>query len=64
MEKPYKAQNTIIGAGIAGLTAAIELIEKRQTVILIERDMPENLGGLQRNLLVGCFILILLNKKD
>jgi len=57
MEKSYKAQNTIIGAGIAGLTAAIELIEKGQTVILIERDMPENLGGLAKESFGGMFYI-------
>jgi predicted oxidoreductase len=35
----------IIGAGLAGLVAANELIEKGRRVILLDQESPQNLGG-------------------
>jgi predicted oxidoreductase len=42
----YKAQNLIIGGGIAGLVTALELIESGQSVVLVDSDSRERFGGL------------------
>jgi len=38
----------IIGAGIAGLVAAFECLERNKTVTIIDRHTAENVGGLAR----------------
>ena len=38
----------IIGAGLAGIVAAIELMENGKQVLLIDRDGPDKLGGLAK----------------
>ncbi len=55
--KTYNANTTIIGAGIAGLTAAIELLEAGKTVILLDREKSENLGGLAKESFGGMFYI-------
>jgi len=35
----------IAGAGIAGITAAIEALDRGRRVILLDRDIEENFGG-------------------
>ena len=39
------ADVVIAGAGIAGVAAAIEALERGRRVILVDRDVEENLGG-------------------
>lgn len=39
----------IIGAGLAGLTAALELLDQNQRVLILDRDVPAHLGGLARH---------------
>ena len=41
-------QTVIAGGGIAGLVCALELLQNDQTVIVVDRDTPERLGGLAR----------------
>ena len=36
----------IVGAGLAGIVCALELLRAGKNVALIDRDMPERLGGL------------------
>ena len=53
-----KAQTTevvIIGAGIAGIVCALELLEQGRRVLLLDRDVPEKLGGLARESMGGMF---------
>ncbi|MGH8865741.1 MAG: FAD-dependent oxidoreductase, partial [Burkholderiales bacterium] len=38
----------IAGAGLAGITAAIEALARGRRVLLIDRDTEDNLGGLAR----------------
>ncbi len=38
----------IAGAGLAGITAAIEALNRGRRVLLLDRDTEENLGGLAR----------------
>ncbi len=45
----------IIGAGIAGIVCALELLEQGRRVLLIDRDQPEKLGGLARESMGGMF---------
>ncbi|MEM6264327.1 MAG: FAD-binding dehydrogenase [Bacteroidota bacterium] len=53
MEKPV----LIIGGGIAGISAAIELLDRNQAVIMFDRDTRENLGGLARWSMGGLFFV-------
>ncbi|HLA33941.1 MAG TPA: FAD-binding dehydrogenase [Rhodocyclaceae bacterium] len=47
----------IVGGGIAGLCAALELIEADRSVILLERDLPQHLGGLAKESFGGMFLV-------
>ncbi|MCL7962162.1 MAG: FAD-dependent oxidoreductase, partial [marine benthic group bacterium] len=44
----YQADVIVIGAGIAGVSAALEAIERGRHVLLLDRDIEANLGGLAR----------------
>src|SRR5512137_405066 len=44
----YQSDVIVIGAGIAGVTAAIELLERGRRVLLLDRDVEENMGGLAK----------------
>ena len=44
----YSADVIVIGAGIAGVTAAIELLNRGRRVLLLDRDAEENMGGLAK----------------
>ena len=44
----YSAEVIVIGAGIAGVTAAIELLDRGRRVLLLDRDTEENMGGLAK----------------
>lgn len=56
-EKTYKADIVIIGGGISGITAAIELLNANKKVIIIERDLEENFGGLAKESFGGMFFI-------
>ena len=45
-ECEYVSPVLVIGGGIAGISAAIELLDKNQTVLLIDRDREEKFGGM------------------
>ncbi|MDX1905924.1 MAG: FAD-binding dehydrogenase [Bacteroidia bacterium] len=45
----------IIGGGLAGLTAALELLDQGLRVILVDRNGPDRLGGLARWAMGGIF---------
>ena len=40
--------NIIVGGGLAGITAAIELLDNNKEVLIIDRDVEENFGGLAK----------------
>jgi uncharacterized protein len=44
----YAADVVVIGAGIAGVTAAIELLQRGRSVLLLDRDAETNMRGLAR----------------
>ncbi len=57
IDKTYQAHTVIIGGGIAGITAAIELLNANKKVIIIERDLEENFGGLAKESFGGMFFI-------
>ena len=55
--KEYKADAVIVGGGIAGITAAIELMNEGQKVLVVDRDVEEELGGLAKWSFGGMFFV-------
>jgi predicted oxidoreductase len=47
----------VVGAGIAGLVATLELLEHGRDVILLDRCKPEEVGGLAREAFGGMFMV-------
>jgi predicted oxidoreductase len=47
----------VVGAGIAGLVTALELIDHGRSVILLDRCHPHELGGLAREAFGGMFMV-------
>ena len=45
----HSADVAIAGAGIAGIAAAVEALDRGRRVILVDRDLEDNLGGLARD---------------
>jgi len=45
----YQADVIVVGAGIAGVAAAIEALGRGRRVLLLDRDVEANLGGLARH---------------
>ena len=43
-----KHKNIIVGGGLAGITTAFELLDNDKPVLLIDRDLKENFGGLAK----------------
>ena len=56
-DAPYKADVVIIGGGLAGIVAAIELLDQNRRVLLVERAAEERLGGLARVSFGGIFLV-------
>lgn len=52
-----KADVIIIGAGLAGIVTAIDLLSAGKKVLLLDRDVEENLGGLARESFGGMFFV-------
>ena len=44
----YQSDVVVIGAGIAGVAAAIDLLDRGRRVLLIDRDAEANMGGLAK----------------
>ncbi|RLD21248.1 MAG: FAD-binding dehydrogenase [Bacteroidetes bacterium] len=55
--KKYHADVIIIGGGIAGITAAIELMNDGKSVVLLDRDHEKELGGLAKLSFGGMFFV-------
>ena len=49
------AEVLIVGAGIAGIVCALELLDQGRRVLLLDRDQPDKLGGLARESFGGMF---------
>jgi uncharacterized protein len=56
-EKIYKADVVIAGGGIAGIIAALELLDYGKKVILIDRDEEKEFGGLANWAFGGMFFV-------
>ncbi len=57
MERDIEADAIVVGGGIAGICAALELLDAGRTVALFERDTAENFGGLARESFGGMFLV-------
>ena len=57
MANEYQCDTVIIGGGIAGITAAIELLNANQHVIMIDRDKESNFGGLAKESFGGMLMV-------
>ena len=47
----------IVGGGLAGITAALELLDHNLKVVIIDRDSKQNFGGLAMNALGGMTLI-------
>ena len=47
----------VIGGGIAGICAALELLEANRHVLLLDRDKAESFGGLAKESFGGIFLV-------
>ncbi len=52
-----QADVVIAGAGLAGLVAAHELLGRGKSVLLLDKDVPENLGGLAKESFGGVHLI-------
>jgi uncharacterized protein len=51
-------QNVIVvGGGLAGIVAALEIAEQEQKVLILDRDIAENFGGLAKESFGGMFFV-------
>src|SRR3954454_22769870 len=53
----HMADVIVVGGGIAGLVATLELLEHGRDVLLIDRCKPEEVGGLAREAFGGMFMV-------
>ncbi len=51
----YHADVIIVGAGLAGIVTAIELLHQQKKVLLLDRDEPKEIGGLAKWSFGGMF---------
>ena len=57
MSNKYQGDIVIIGGGLAGLAAAIELLDHEKKVIILERDKQEKIGGLAKESFGGIMMV-------
>lgn len=57
MSKRYESDVAIIGGGLAGLAAACELLDNKRKVLILERDLPDKLGGLAKESFGGVMMV-------
>ncbi len=53
----YQADVVIVGGGISGIVAALELLDAGRSVILLDRDVEAELGGLANWSFGGMFFV-------
>ena len=47
-QKHYQSDAIVAGGGLAGIVTALELLDRNQHVLVLERDQEGNLGGLAK----------------
>jgi len=52
-----KSDAVVIGGGLAGICAALELLDAGRSVTILDRDNEENFGGLARESFGGIFVV-------
>ena len=58
MSQPtHRAEVVIAGGGLAGISAAYELLDQGKKVLLLEKDVPEKFGGLARESFGGIHLI-------
>ncbi|MCG2460021.1 FAD-dependent oxidoreductase [Flavobacteriaceae bacterium F89] len=57
MKRNYATHTAIVGGGIAGITSAIELLDANKKVVLLDRDLEKNFGGLAKESFGGMFFI-------
>ncbi|NOZ77998.1 MAG: FAD-binding dehydrogenase [Acidobacteria bacterium] len=57
MVRKLQSDVVIVGGGIAGIAAALELLDRGMKVTLLDRDTPERFGGLARESFGGIFVV-------
>lgn len=55
--RTYKSDVVVIGGGLAGICAALELLDAGKSVAILDRDGEENFGGLARESFGGIFVV-------
>ena len=55
--KIHNCDVAIVGGGIAGIVCALELLDSSLKVILVDRDIEENFGGLAKESFGGMFFV-------
>jgi predicted oxidoreductase len=53
----FRSDVLVVGGGIAGITAALELLEAGKSVVLLDRDQAAVFGGLARESFGGMFFV-------
>ncbi|MCB9227092.1 MAG: FAD-binding dehydrogenase [Chitinophagales bacterium] len=53
----FQSDHIIVGAGLAGISTAIELLNNNQKVLLIDRDTEDKMGGLAKLSFGGMFFV-------
>ena len=57
MNNLYQSDVVIIGGGLAGIAAAIELLDHDKKVIILDRDKEEKFGGLAKEAFGGILMV-------
>lgn len=57
MKHNYQADVVIIGGGLAGIVTAYELLDHNKSVVLLDRDISDNLGGLAKKSFGGIMMV-------
>ncbi|MEZ4915583.1 MAG: FAD-binding protein [Chitinophagales bacterium] len=53
----FQSDHIIVGAGLAGISTAIELLNNNQKVLLIDRDTEDKMGSLAKLSFGGMFFV-------
>jgi len=56
-ERTYEADVIVVGAGLAGIVATLELLDRGRSVVLLDRGPESDLGGLARWSFGGLFLI-------